>query len=196
MQPSRVIVKTERLTVRLLCEADVPAVALLWADEQVTRFMGGPRLFEEVRASLMRGLVAKPPTLDLWPVVENSSGRVVGHCGLLPKTVDGRNEVELVYVIATPFWGRGYATEAAAAIREYGIRILGIVRLLSLIDPEHAASERVALKLGMRREGDTVRPSGKTMRVYAIDAEPSDPPNDAPATSVENSDVSRGGRHR
>lgn len=178
MQPSCVITKTERLTVRLLSEADILAVASIWADEQATRFMGGPRVFEEVRASLIYDLVTAAPKLNLWPVVEDSSGSVVGHCGLLPKTVEGRNEVELVYVIAPAFWGLGYATEAASAIRDHGFRVLGLSRLVSLIDPENAASERVAVKLGMRRQADTVRPSGKTMRVYGIEAESNPRPNE------------------
>lgn len=165
-----VIGETERLTIRLLTERDIPVLASIWADAQVTRFMGGPRTFEELCDSLRRDLAVPPLQLDLWPVLDRSSGIIVGHCGLLPKTVDGRSEVELVYVIATAFWGRGYATEAATAIRDYGFRTLGLARLVSLIDPAHAVSERVARKIGMKFEADTVRPSGKTMRVYAIAA--------------------------
>lgn len=168
MEVSRIIAETERLTIRPLTEPDIPVLASIWADDQVTRFMGGPRVFGEVCASFRRDLSAPPLQFDLWPVVERSSRVVVGHCGLLPKKVDGHEEVELVYVFAAAFWRRGYATEAAAAIRDYAFRRLGVARLVSLIDPAHAASARVALKLGMKPERDTVRPSGKTMRVYAI----------------------------
>jgi len=170
MEIARIISETERLTIRLLTEPDIPALASLWADDQVTRFMGGPRVFEEVCASFHRDLESPPLRLDLWPVVEKGSGAVVGHCGLLPKAVAGRDEVELVYVIATAFSGRGYATEAAIAIRDYGFRSLNLARLVSLIDPDHSASARVASKIGMKHEADTIRPSGKTMRVYAITA--------------------------
>jgi len=170
MTPAQIIAETPRLQIRWLTEPDIPALASIWADDQATRFMGGPRVYEEVCTSLRQDLQAPPLRFDLWPVVERSSGLVVGHCGLLPKTVDGCDEVELVYVIARTFWGRGYATEAAAAIRDYGFRILGVVRLVSLIDPAHTASAQVALKIGMKFEVDTVRPNGKTMRVYAIAA--------------------------
>jgi ribosomal-protein-alanine N-acetyltransferase len=170
MERVRIIAETERLTIRLLTEPDISLLAAIWADDQVTRFMGGPRVFEEVCASLRRDLESPPLRFDLWPVVERNSGVVVGHCGLLPKNVDGREEVELVYVIAAAFWRRGYATEAASAIRDYGFRTLRVPRLVSLIDPAHVASAQVALKLGMKFERDTVRPSGKMMRVYAIAA--------------------------
>ena len=163
-----IIAETERLTIRLATEADVPAVALLWADERVTRYMGGPRDFEKVCTSMRNDLTMPPPKLDLWPVVGRESGTVVGHCGLLPKKVDDRDEVELVYVIAVEFWGRGYATEAAGAVRDHAFRELSITRLVSLIHPANTASERVAVKLGMRFESDTVRPNGRTLKVFSI----------------------------
>jgi [ribosomal protein S5]-alanine N-acetyltransferase len=168
MTKAKFIAETDRLVIRLLTEPDISVLAGLWCDEQVTGFMGGPRNFEEVSVSLRQDLEAPPLQLDLWPVVDKGSGVVMGHCGLLPKTVESREEVELVYVIAPTFWGRGYATEAAAAIRDYAFRILNLGRLVSLIDPAHTASERVALKVGMQFEGNTVRPGGKTMKVFAM----------------------------
>jgi ribosomal-protein-alanine N-acetyltransferase len=170
MSAINLLIETKRLTIRSLTEADVPVIASIWADAQVTRFLGGPWDFETVCNSLKDDLTVPPARLDLWPVVERSSGNVVGHCGLLPKTVDERDEVELTYVLAANCWGKGYATEAAAAVRDYGFRTLAIMRLVALIDIAHIASERVALKLGMEFEANTMRPSGKTMRVYAMAA--------------------------
>jgi RimJ/RimL family protein N-acetyltransferase len=170
MSSAQIIAETERLTIRLLTEADIASLAAIWADAQVTRFMGGPRIFEKVCASFHDDLPAPPLRLDLWPVVERDSGVVVGHCGLIPKPVAGRDEIELVYVIAAAFWGRGYATEAAAAIRDHAFRTLEVGRLVSLIDLKHRASERVAVKTGMVFEAETIRPGGKLMSVYAIAA--------------------------
>ena len=168
MQTPRVITETKRLTIRLLAEPDVPVLASIWSDPQVTHYMGGPRVFEELCSGFTQDLLTKPPKFDLWPVVERSSGIVIGHCGLLPKTVDGGDEVELVYVIAAAFWGRGYATEAAMAIRDCAFRSLGAARLVSLIDPLNRASEKVAEKVGMKFDRDTVRANAKKMKVYAI----------------------------
>ena len=170
MRTAGSIAETGRLTIRLLAERDIAQLAALWTDAQVTYYLGGARVFEEVWASLKRDLEVPPARFDLWPFVARDSGAIVGHCGLLPKSVAGRDEVELVYVIAADFWGRGYATEAATAIRDYAFRTLKVVRLVSLIDPAHTASARVALKLGMKLERDTVRPNGRAMRVYAIAA--------------------------
>jgi len=100
-------------------------------------------------------------------VVERASGRVVGECGVIEKDVDGRAELELVYVLARDAWGLGYATEAAAAMRDAAERE-GITRLIALIDPDNAASARVARKIGMRPEREVIRPGGAIRQVYAI----------------------------
>lgn len=73
-------------------------------------------------------------------------------------------------MFAPSVWGKGYATEAASAVKNYAFEELGLERIVSLIDPRNAASERVAIKIGMQFEKETLRPSGKTLRVYALDA--------------------------
>ena len=162
-------IETPRLLIRSPRTSDAAPLAAIWADPQVTQFMGGPRDRAEVQRALEEdALLPVPPEIDLWPVVEKSSGKLVGDCGLTEKEVDGQKEVELVYVLERGSWGKGYATEAAWAIMTYAFEELGLPRLISLIDPRNVASERVALKLGMALEKETLRPGGKVMRVYAI----------------------------
>lgn len=166
------LLETERLQIRFLRDEDVPALVSLCIDPEVTRYMGGPRDAEAVRAGLTKDAqwTGEAP-LDVLPIVEIVSGEVVGHCGLLPKAVDGRDETELIYVLVPSAWGKGYATEAAGAVMEHAFAVLGLRRLIALIDPENVASGHVAERIGTRYEGDTVRPSGKVLRVYARDAE-------------------------
>jgi RimJ/RimL family protein N-acetyltransferase/4-amino-4-deoxy-L-arabinose transferase-like glycosyltransferase len=153
--------------------SDIPALVALWSDPEVTRYMGGPR--EEVGLSAIFGETAEDPfgdRYDLRPVEEKRTGRVVGHCGLLEKEVDGQTEVELVFVFARSAWGRGYATEMASALKRYAFEQLGLRRLIALIEPGNARSESVAIKIGMHCEREVVRPDGAVRRVYA--AEPGD----------------------
>jgi ribosomal-protein-alanine N-acetyltransferase len=160
--------ETQRLRLKSLQTADAESLARLWTDPEVTKFMGGPRNFEVVRQTLVEDAqVDPPPEFDLWPVIEKATGRIIGHCGLLDKEVEGVTEIELVYVFAKSAWGQGYATEMAAAVKDYALGQLGLERIISLIDPENAASERVAEKVGLRYEQDIVRPGGETMRIYA-----------------------------
>lgn len=164
-------IETTRLLVRPLRPEDVPALIALWTDPLVTRYMGGPRQAERVREALQAQLGQPAPAdLEFWPIVEKATGRVIGDCGLLEKEVDGQREIELIYVLAADTWGRGYATEVAGALRDHAFRDLGLRRLIALIDPANTPSARVAEKIGMRLEKETVRPSGTVRRVYAMQA--------------------------
>lgn len=162
-------IETERLLLRTLDEGDIDALVGLWTDPQVTAFLGGPRNPEELRRSFCEDLRGQAPhPHDLWPVVEKSSGDVVGHCGLLAKEVDGLPEVELVYILAASAWGKGYATEIGRALMQFAFEEMGLTRLICLIMPGNEASGRVAARLGMRSEGLTARPGNRMLRVYAI----------------------------
>lgn len=102
----------------------------------------------------------------VWPVIEKLNGRLVGHCGILKKEVDGKTERELVYVFARDTWAKGYATEAARALCQYAFDKLHLKCIIALIDPENVASAGVAKKAGLTFRGETVRPSGKRKHVY------------------------------
>lgn len=165
-------IETERLVIRSLEVADASPLAAIWSDPDVTRHMGGPRDFADIREGLEEDARAGAQAeIDLWPVVEKSSGRVIGHCGFLEKDVDGQAEIELIYVLASDSWGKGYATEASSALRDYGFHQLGLRRVIALIDPENLVSARVAEKIGMEFESETQRPGGKIMCVYSIQLE-------------------------
>ncbi len=149
---------------------DLPALMALWTDPEVTRYMGGPREPVALTAGLAEDLEPDAPRWNLWPVQELATAAIVGHCGVLDKEVDGRVEFELVYVLARRFWGKGYATEAALALKAWAFETRGLTRLIALIDPENAASENVAARVGMKWERDVLRPGGKLMRLYAVSA--------------------------
>ena len=61
----------------------------------------------------------------LWAVILKENNEFVGQVGLIPQIVDDREEVEIGYLFVREFWGRGLATEAAIACRDYGFYTLG-----------------------------------------------------------------------
>jgi len=163
------ILETERLLIRSLQVTDAPTLAKLWADPRVTKYMGGPRSYDDIYEEFIKDARAKvTPKIDLWPVVKKSTGQIIGNCGILDKNVDGKTEYELIYVLAKSVWGKGYATEAATSIKNYAFQRLGLRRIIALIDPQNKVSERVAVKVGLHYEKDTKRPSGKKMRVFSL----------------------------
>lgn len=175
MRPTRIGVshvrlETDRLLLRALRPEDVEPEVALWTDPQVMLFMGGPRSAERVRAILEEEL-ARPVVgpLGQWPVERRDSGEFVGDCGLIAKQIEGRDEVELVYVLAFAAWGNGYATEIGAALLGFADQELRLGRVVSLIDVDNAASKRVAQKLGMHLETMVTRADGVEREVWAIE---------------------------
>ncbi len=165
------ILETERLILRLQRSADVEGLVDLWSDPAVTRYMGGPRERDWLRTEFEE--VGRNPTAeqyDLWPVLEKESGQLVGNCGLLEKEVAGKAEIEMVYVFAASVWGKGYATEIGEALIRHATEVMGLERLISLIEPENAASERVAQKVGMHFDREVQRPGGSMRKVYVIES--------------------------
>jgi ribosomal-protein-alanine N-acetyltransferase len=166
-------IETDRLLLRDLRKDDLDALAALWTDPDVTRYMGGPRDPARIRDMLAEDLPVDPPDpFSLWPVIEKATGQIVGHCGLLEKEIDGRDEVDLTYVFARPAWGRGYATEIATALRDYAFAQLGLAQLVAVIDHENTGSQKVAAKVGMRYEKDSLRSDGVMRRIYMMEAPP------------------------
>jgi len=165
-------IETDRLIIRSAQKVDFESLAALWADPEVTYYMGGPRNYEEILNILREDAQVNPqPVFDLWPVIEKETGQVVGDCGILEKNIDGRNQYEIVYVLAKSAWGKGFATEVASALKDYAFNELDLKRVTALIDPGNLKSEKVATKIGLRYEKDTVRPNGKTMRLFALNLE-------------------------
>jgi RimJ/RimL family protein N-acetyltransferase len=85
-----------------------------------------------------------------------ATGEFVGDCGLIRTEVEGQPEVELGWIVGAAWQGRGLATEAATAWRDFAFGTLGLGRIVSMIGERNAASRRVAVKLGMTVERPAV----------------------------------------
>jgi RimJ/RimL family protein N-acetyltransferase len=153
--PARAL-ETARLTLRPHRLEDFEDSAALWADPLVTRFIGGrPFTREESWARLLRyaghwGLL----DFGYWVIREAATGRFVGEAGFADFRRDIRpgfeGAPEIGWVLAPWAHGLGFATEAARAILAWGEVRFGPVRTVCIIDPDHAASLRVAAKCGYR----------------------------------------------
>jgi ribosomal-protein-alanine N-acetyltransferase len=151
----KIILETPRLVLRHQVPADLDDLWALYCDPEIIKYIpDAPRTRDEAREELEWHMNGHPrnPDLGLWATIYKASGKFIGRCGLLPWSIDGRQEVEVAYTIARTYWGQGLGTEAAEAILQYGFRQLNLPRLVSLIEPENAASQRVAEKIGMRFE--------------------------------------------
>lgn len=89
-------------------------------------------------------------------LIEKSSGTLVGHAGLLVQVVDGIEELEIAYSLQPHFRGKGFATEAAQAIKQFAFANNFSPSLISIISLTNAPSQRVAIKNGMKIEKQTI----------------------------------------
>lgn len=87
----------------------------------------------------------------IFAVVRRSDGALVGAIGL--DVVAAHRRAELGYWIGVPYWGRGFATEAAGEIVRYGFADLGLNRIHAAHFADNLRSRRVLLKLGFHPEG-------------------------------------------
>ena len=169
--PETTVLETERLVLRLLTMADLDVLATLYRDPEVRRyFPDGTRTYEETRAELewIIEVYYGRYGYGLWATVLKESGAFIGRCGLLPWEIDGRTEVEVAYLLDKEHWGRGLATEAARGIAGHAFSTLPVDRLICLVDPENAASRRVAEKVGMTLLWDDYVDEEGPAHVYAI----------------------------
>jgi ribosomal-protein-alanine N-acetyltransferase len=164
---THVVCETDRLILRHFTADDLGALAAIHSDPEVTRFFGGTRTPEQTRARLADFLRDYERLgFAKWAVVLRSTGELIGRCGPAIEHVDGTDEVEIGYDLAKQHWGRGLATEAAAAAVEHCFVVLGRPRVISLIDPRNVASQRVAQHIGMTYERD-VEWRKRPIRLYS-----------------------------
>jgi RimJ/RimL family protein N-acetyltransferase len=111
-------------------------------------------------------------------VVRKEDGAFMGRCGLLVwdsstwtittlPEAEGPIEIEVGYLLGRDYWGRGYATEAATAVRDWAFANLDLERLIALILPGNERSAAVARKLGMKPE-DKIEIFGKRAVLHAL----------------------------
>ena len=177
------ILETERLRLRMPSMHDLDALARIYADPEVTRYLGtGRTATREETAESIRTTMARwyEDGFGMFFVDRKEDGALIGRVGLLvwdadawkPTTrarAEGRIELEVGYVLGREFWGQGYATEAASAARDYALRELQAERLIALVRPENEPSKAVARKLGMDYERD-VSLLGGTAELFALRA--------------------------
>jgi RimJ/RimL family protein N-acetyltransferase len=171
------ILETERLLLRRLVLEDLDALFALYRDEEIRRyFPDGVLSYEQTKEELEWFLNGHPrfPELGLWATVNKETGEFMGRCGLLPWTIEDRQEVEVAYLLGKKFWSQGFASEAALAIVHYAFQELNLSRLICLIDPENLASVKVAERIGMNFEQRVEGIDGDNFPtlIYAISRNP------------------------
>lgn len=146
-------IETSRLLIRTWMPEDAARIEKMFADPDVMRYIGtGVPWPAERTRELVAVMIERYERsgIGVWPVILKESGSLIGECGLQP--LPGTEEVEIAYLFDKPFWGAGYAAEAASAVLRWGFDHHGLRRIVAVIHPENARSIALANRLGMRFE--------------------------------------------
>ena len=177
------MIDTERLLLRLPRPDDLDDFAAAFADPEVMQFLGdgSTATREETEQSIVRWLERwEADGIGLCAMEIRATGEVVGRTGFLVwdtsdwttstlAAAGERAEVEIGWTVAREHWGQGYATEAALALRDWGVAERGLSRLISLIRPDNVRSVRVAEKIGESLERE-IGLMGQPALLYSMQA--------------------------
>lgn len=152
------LIETPRLILRMQQAADFERFAEVLADENAAKHIGGVL----VRAAAWRRFLQMPGAwvlqgFAMFSVVEKASGRWLGMTG--PWFPDGWPGTEVGWTFHPDAWGKGYATEAAAAAIDWAFAHLGWDDVIHCIDPANVASQALAQRLGSRNLGPVKLPA-------------------------------------
>lgn len=146
---SDVVIETKRLILRRWQDGDVRAAAPIYAKAEVMRFIPGGTWDLERTAAIVERMcqLETAQGFGFYPIVLKAGGAIVGHAGL--GHLEGTPEVELAYIVDSPYWGKGLATEAGRAILAKGFAEAGLERIVAVAFPENARSIAVMQRCGM-----------------------------------------------
>ena len=166
------ILETERLLLRQFSTDDVDFILRLLNEPSFLQNIGdrGVRTLADARSYILRVPVAsyEQNGFGLYLVVLKEDGASIGMCGLIKR--EQLEDVDIGYAFLPAYWSKGYALEAAMAVKEYARDRIGLKRLVAITDPENQASIRVLEKIGLRFES-MIRLSEEDIELKLLAAE-------------------------
>ena len=167
---NKYLIETERLYLHQFTLDDVQALLPILGDADVMQFsIDGPLTAEQIEHLLTTRYIKcyEEHGFGRMAVIDKSTNKLIGFCGISYQEIDGEQMLEIGYRFAKQYWGKGYATEAGLAVKEYARDVLKLPQFLAIIEPANTQSIRVAQKIGM----SLWKPSmfhGKVVHLYRI----------------------------
>jgi thiosulfate/3-mercaptopyruvate sulfurtransferase len=148
------IQSSERLTYRKLTKDDTESWGDFFENNDRLHFLGidgskGKKVLAEEWVAKQEGRYLNEG-LGLLAVIDKETGALLGACGLLPRAIQNKYELEVGYSFLPQYWGKGYATEAANQMREFGLENNMANRIISIIHVDNEDSMKVARRNNMK----------------------------------------------
>jgi RimJ/RimL family protein N-acetyltransferase len=146
------VLETERLILRKLSPLDAGFILELLNDPAFLRFVGDKKVrsLEDAREYILTGPMESYERLGfgLYLVTVKTSEVPIGICGLIKR--DALEDVDIGFAFLPEFRAQGYGCESATAVKEYGMTVLGLGRLLAITNPDNTGSIKVLEKIGLK----------------------------------------------
>ena len=150
------VLETARVRLRRLTPDDAAFMLTLLNGESFYRYIGdrGVRTIDEAVAYIATGPLASYEKFGfgLFLAVLKESGASMGICGLLKR--DTLEDVDIGFALLPAFWSKGYAIEAAAAVKAYARDTLGLTRIVAIVQPDNVRSLHLLERIGQVVEQD------------------------------------------
>jgi RimJ/RimL family protein N-acetyltransferase len=148
------ILETERLILRQLTTDDAEFMFQLLNDPSWIQNIGDRHIhtIDDARSYIEKGPVASYAKngFGLYLVLLKETNEPIGISGLIRR--EGLDDVDIGYALLPKFWFKGYAVESARALKAYAKDVIGLSRIVAIVDPANEGSIRVLEKIGLRYE--------------------------------------------
>ncbi len=146
--------RTTRLTLRPLGEADIPVLYDIHSNPQVMKYWDATlwKSEDRGRALVARDLAQRNRDYLRLGLELTAGGQFLGTCALWHIDTQHRR-TEVGYALGAPAWGQGYMQEALTALLDYGFKELDLNRIEADTDPRNVRSARLLERLVFRQEG-------------------------------------------
>lgn len=169
---------TDRLKLREWSVEDAGAAFQIYGDPEVMRFLGTGEPVADLAAQQLwlaerieRYRNPENKGLGSWAMVERDTKQVIGTM-LLKALTPTHDQIEIGWHLARRVWGKGYASEAARVVLQYGFLDLSLDRIFAVIKPDNVRSLAVARRIGMQwRERTNRYYGGEELDLYVADRE-------------------------
>lgn len=166
------MIETERLLLRPYTLDDFPALYEILSDPETMQHYPAPYDEEKTRNWITWNLDNyEKYGFGLWAVVLKETGEFIGDCGITLQTIDGEILPEIGYHIHKKYWRRGFAKEAARAVRDWGFRNTQYDIFYSYMKYTNIGSWSTALANGMKKVKEYPDPKNTISYAYAITRE-------------------------
>lgn len=161
--------QTLRLDLREFTRGDLPDLMRLDSDARVMKYITGKPMQADAIAAALKRIIRYPslyPHLGIWRASRRDTAAFIGWFSL--KYAGKSSDIEIGYRLCPEAWGRGFATEGAQALRDYGFDDLDLDRIIGVAHRDNIASQCVLMKIGMQDLG-WGRYYDQRLRLFAID---------------------------